>query len=143
MEFREYQTQDFAGVCELIRNELGYPVTSRDLEERIAQMHGDDRYRIFVASDGVSVTGFIGITIGLAFEIPGRIMTIIALAISQAHQGSGIGSSLVRKAEDFGMSCHVSAILVSSGILREAAHRFYEKQGFHKKGYSFMKQSTF
>jgi ribosomal protein S18 acetylase RimI-like enzyme len=141
MEFREYRMQDFDEVCELIRNELGYPVKITDLQDSIDQMQRDDHYRIFVATDGKSVVGFVGIAMGLAFEVPGSIMTIIALAVSQAYQGSGVGTALLQMAQEFGKTNHASVIFVNSGFPREAAHMFYEKQGFSKKGYIFMNEA--
>ena len=140
MEFREYMKKDLQGICELINDELGYSVSASDLEDRIAQMQNDENYQIFIAFDGKSVVGFIGLYLGLAFEISGRVMSIIALAVSRKHQCFGIGTALVQKAESFGKAHYASTILVNSGIARIAAHRFYEKQGFYKKGYSFMKK---
>ena len=31
MEFREFMKKDSPGICELINNELGYPVSTSDL----------------------------------------------------------------------------------------------------------------
>ena len=140
MEVREFVQKDLQEICGLIRNELGYPVSISDLADRIAQMQDDGNYRILVACVDESIVGFIGFYLGLAFEIAGRVMCIIALAVSERHQGCGIGTALVQRAENLGKSHQATAILVSSGISRSAAHTFYERQGFKKKGYSFIKQ---
>ena len=140
MELRAYMNRDLLEIRDLIQNELGYSISAHDLDDRITQMQKDGNYQINVATKNGSIIGFIGISMGFAFEIPGRVMNIIALAVSARHQGSGVGSALMRMAEDLGRANHVSAILVNSGMSREAAHRFYEKQGFNKKGYGFMKK---
>lgn len=66
-------------------------------------------------------------------------MRIIALAVKENSQGQGIGTKLVEQAELFAKENGVTVIGVNSGLKREQAHNFYEKQGFSKKGYSFAK----
>ena len=43
----------------------------------------------------------------------------------------------MQAAEEYGKMKEVTSVVLNSGLSREGAHQFYEKQGFHKKGYSF------
>ncbi|WP_316345323.1 GNAT family N-acetyltransferase [Clostridium sp.] len=142
IEIREFCTNDILGICKLINLELGYKVSIEDLKNRIMQMQEESNYNIFIALQNNQVVGFIGIQISLAFEISGKIMRIIALSISEKYQKQGIGRKLMQAAEEYGKMKQVTAVVLNSGLSREGAHKFYEKQGFYKKGYSFFKKYT-
>lgn len=139
MIFREFEQTDISAICELINCELGYSVTVNDLAIRINQMQKDKNYRIFVAADDNKVIAFIGLHIGLAFEFSSKVMRIIALAVKMEYQKQGIGEKLLQIAENYGAENKTAIIAVNSRLHRAGAHKFYEKQGFYKKGYSFAK----
>ena len=140
MQIRIFRNEDILGVCNLINLELGYDVSYEDLKIRISQMQEDENYIIFTAIDNEKIVGFIGLQICLAFEIAGKIMRIIALAVAHNFQRKGRGSSLIQEAERYANENNVSTILVNSGLKRIEAHQFYEKHSFYKKGYSFCKR---
>lgn len=139
MIFREFDCDDILEICELINCELGYNAAENDLSLRIKQMQDDKNYCIFVAENNNEVIAFIGIHIGLAFEYLGKIARIIAFAVKREYQRQGVGTKLLQTAESYLKEAHVELIAVNSGLHRIEAHRFYEKQGFYKKGYSFAK----
>lgn len=95
--------------------------------------------KIFVACDGDDVVGFIGCVTYLAFELDNEGMKIIALAVSKEYRGKGIGSKLIKTAEDRAKINDIGVILVNSGLQREKAHIFYENKGYRKKSYGFIK----
>lgn len=140
MEIRGFRNEDILGVCCLINSELGYDVSCEDLKAKILQMQKDKNYVILTAAHEEKVVGFIGLQICLAFEIEGKAMRIIALAVARHSQGQGIGSALIQEAEKYANENNISIISVNSGLKRTEAHRFYEKQSFYKKGYSFCKR---
>lgn len=141
MKIRTFRNEDILGVCSLINSELGYDVSCEDLKAQILQMQEDKNYMIFTAVNNEKIIGFIGLQICLAFEIKGRAMRIIALAVARDFQGQGVGRALIQEAEKYANNNNnVSIISVNSGIKRTEAHRFYEKQSFYKKGYSFCKR---
>lgn len=140
MEIRKFIQDDLSGICKLINSELGYNISNNDLGNRILQMQEANNYCIFVALEKNQVIGFIGTHIGLAFEISGKVMRIIALAVNSDYQKMGIGKRLIQEAEQFAIQNDVTVISVNSGLARTGAHIFYEKQNFHKKGFSFCKK---
>ena len=140
MEIREFRQSDISGICRLIGNELGYDVSVSELDFRIGQMMKEKHYHILIAEHDSRIAGFCGLQTSLAFEVPGRIMRIIALAVDAEYQREGLGARLLREAEEYGRKNRISLILVNSGLQRTGAHQFYEKQGFFKKGYSFCKR---
>lgn len=140
MNIRTFRNEDILGVCNLINSVLGYDVSFEDLKARILQMQEDKNYIIFTAVDDEKIIGFIGLQICIAFEVTGKAMRIIALAVARDFQGQGVGKALIQEAEKYANDNNVSIISVNSGIKRTEAHRFYEKQSFYKKGYSFCKR---
>lgn len=140
MEIRDFRQSDISGICRLINNELGYDVSVSELDFRIVQMMKEKHYHIFTAEHDSRIVGFCGLQASLAFEIPGRVMRIIALAVDAEYQRQGLGARLLREAEEYGRKNQTSLILVNSGLPRTGAHRFYEKHGFFKKGYNFCKR---
>ncbi len=139
MAVRAFMSDDITGINELLNNELGKEVSADELNATVSDMLSDENYRIFVAELEDEIVGFIGVHFGLAFEISGKVMRIIALAVKEKNQNSGIGTMLVGKAEECAKENGASVIGVNSGLQRLTAHSFYEKQGFLKTGYSFIK----
>ena len=132
---------DCAAIGKLIRNELGYPeVDDVSLAERLRQMESDPKHTTLVARKDGAVVGFIGLYTGIAYELEGTHMRILALAVDQACQNCGIGSLLLARAEALAAEHKVRYMMLNSGLQRLDAHRFYERHGYIKKGYSFRRK---
>lgn len=136
---REMEAKDVMGVVALIRNELGYDDISSDVYDRVIRIHNADKYLVFIAEDNGSVIGFVGIMRGLAFELDGEYVRVIALAVSRAYQSQGVGSKLEARVEQYAAETGANSIVISSGLNRNRAHVFYMNKGYQKKGYSFIK----
>ena len=139
MIISDYKREHLTGIYELLKNELGKNISVKTLESRIDKMSVDKNYKIFVAENNGETVGFVGLHMGFAFEFDGRVMRVIALAVKEEYQHSGIGTQLINACEEYAKQNGVTVIGVNSGMPRVIAHKFYEKQGFYKKGYSFIK----
>ncbi len=62
--------------------------------------------------------------------VSGKYGEIGGLIVSAKHQGRGIGTALVKAAEQWVLASDVQTILVRSRVIREAAHAFYVGQDF-------------
>lgn len=139
---RKAEPQDFPAIYTLMKNELGYPnLREADTFKRLEFFSSSDDWETFVALTGGEAVGFIGVTKCLAYNIDGYYTQIMAMAVSEKLQGSGIGTALVKKAEEWSMSHGITGIYVSSNIKRSSAHAFYEKNGYinSKQSYMFIK----
>ena len=139
MIIRNYTLEDIHAIKQLFKLSLGYEVSLDDLKQRINDMLSSGYYEILVAEDNSIVVGFIGLQKSLCFENPGIVLRIIALGVSNEFQGNGIGTKLIKGAEKYAKENNISVLLVNSGLKRLQAHKFYEKNLFDKKGYSFVK----
>lgn len=140
MIYRKYESKDISAIRDMLENDLGYSCELESLKKRIDEMISRGNYQIFVACDGDKVVGYIGCVSYLAFELENEGMKIIALAVSKKYRRKGIGSELLKTAEQWAKENNIEVILLNSGLPREGAHAFYESQGYFKKSYGFIKK---
>ncbi len=140
MIYRKYENRDISGVRDILENDLGYNCELDKLNNRIDEMLKRGNYQIFVACDGDKVVGYVGCVSYLAFELDNEGMKIIALAVSKEYRRKGIGTQLLKTAEQWAKENNIEVILLNSGLPRKDAHTFYESQGYFKKSYGFIKK---
>lgn len=136
---RELMLKDFTGVIGLIRNEMGYDDISSEIYDRIMKIYEHNDYITLVAEHDGTIIGFIGLMHGLAFELQGDYLRIIAMAVKREYQNQKIGLLLVQKAEEYAYSMKVSNIALTSGLNRADSHIFYKSLGYVKKGFCYVK----
>ena len=140
MIYRKYESKDVSAIRDILENDLGYKCELDRLNRRINEMLKRGSYQIFVACDGDKVVGYIGCVSYLAFELENEGMKIIAFAVSKEYRRKGIGTQLLKTAEQWATENNIEVILLNSGLPREDAHAFYESQGYFKKSYGFIKK---
>ncbi|MBQ8228565.1 MAG: GNAT family N-acetyltransferase [Clostridia bacterium] len=140
MTYRKYENNDISALRDILEKDLGYICKLDKLHTRVNEMIKRGNYQIFVACDGDKVVGFIGCVNYLAFELENEGMKIIALAVSKEYRRKGIGTKLLKTAEQWAKENNIEVILLNSGLPREDAHAFYESQGYFKKSYGFIKR---
>ena len=116
--------------------ELGYPATPAVLKERIEFLQRHPDHVVFVACDAGSVVGWVDVCIAHHLASDPR-AEIGGLVVSAAVRSRGIGARLVAQAEQWAKEQGLTGMLVRSRSTREAAHRFYLREG-----YSVNKTST-
>src|SRR5207302_1399412 len=115
---REVEIGDAAAVAEL-SEELGYPVTAAEMEERIRIFIAlRDRVACVACRDGV-VVGWIdvGVVQRLQTDAYGEIG---GLVVSSGCRSGGIGAELVRWAERWARERGLKKMVVRSQVAREA-----------------------
>ena|GEM_PF-158005 len=136
---REMDAKDVLSIVGLIRRDLGYDDIYSDVYDRVIRIYENENYKVFVADDGEKVIGFVGVMRGLAFELDGEYVRVIALAVSAEYRSKGVGSRLEERVEQYAGEIGANSIVLSSGLTRTRAHVFYGEKGYQKKGYSFIK----
>lgn len=139
MHIRELELKDFLGVVSLVKNELGCNDISSDIYDRIMRIYRDPHYVTFVAKSDAGIIGFVGLMRGMAFEMDGEYIRVIALAVKREYLEDGIAALLLGQAEDYALEIGAVSIALTSGLKRSDIHTFYEKMGYEKKGCSFIK----
>ncbi len=116
--------------------ELGYPVAVPEMEQRIDELRSSPDRIGFVACRSGTVVGWVDASIVRRLAA-GSYGEVAGLVVKDGFRDQGIGRELLREAERWVEGRGVSGMLVRSRTTREAAHRFYLREG-----YSVTKTST-
>lgn len=108
---------------------LGYPVDTRTMGARIARLTGSHDHGVFVACAGEDVIGWIHVSAVEHMQSEPR-AEIGGLVVADEWRSQGVGARLVARAETWARDAGFAELLVRSQIAREAAHRFYLREGF-------------
>ena len=137
---REIEEKDYLTLLSLWNNELGNKnVTAENIAPHYSRVKNDDRYKTYVALLENEVVGFISSAQTYAVGFDGSYMQIIALAVKIEKQNRGIGTKLIQSMENFAKEKRCYSIGLCSGFKRTEAHAFYERKGFNKGSYAFVK----
>ncbi|WP_440114578.1 N-acetyltransferase family protein [Paenibacillus sp. QZ-Y1] len=125
----------------ILMDQLGYPTTYVEMEERYAHIAADPNYATLVAEVRGRVVGLIGLQTSYLYEKNGRHCRIMALVVHDQFRGSGIGRQLILEAEQWAATHDVDSLSLNSGNRpdREAAHEFYRQMGFTAGSTGFSK----
>jgi len=120
-----------AEVAARLSGELGYPASTAAMEARIRNLASLPAHAVFVACIDDTVVGWIdvGVVYHLQTEPYGEIG---GLVVASGFRSAGVGRSLVIRAEEFTRQLGIGKMLVRSQIAREAAHRFYLRDGYER-----------
>ena len=139
MELRRLQIDD-APAAAALAGQLGYPTDAAQMEQRLALVAGSETDGLVGVFDGGGMLGWIHVQERRTLERD-PYAEICALVGDEAARGSGIGAALVEEAERWAAARGLGTIHVRSNVLRERAHRFYERRGYvrEKTAHAFTK----
>ena len=129
INIRPFQQTDVAAVVRL-SGQLGYPSSAQALADRAAELLASSSDAIFVAAgEADRVIGWIHIARRVLLE-SGPFAEILGLVVDEADRGHGVGRELVAQGESWACGAGLAEIRVRSNVIRDAARRFYERQGY-------------
>jgi GNAT superfamily N-acetyltransferase len=135
---RTARSRDAQAIVSLM-GQLGYPVSVEDVVERL---QGRRRSRqVFVATRDGRVLGWAAVSLEESF-VTGRGALIEGFVVDESARNEGIGAELLRSVERWARERGSATIRVLSNVIRERAHRFYERHGYGriKAQYNFDKR---
>ena len=135
-EIRDARDGDAEVLARLMRDE-GYPTSTEEMRSRLARISAHPYYDTLVAERGGRVVGALGMTVGHLYERNEDHAQIVALVVDPKHRSRGAGRALVEAAENRARRWGVRQIVLSSGVDRAEAHRFYGTIGYEATGYRF------
>src|SRR5262245_58006904 len=104
-------------------------MTAARAETQLAALAGQGDHALLVAASAGRLDGWIQVSFSRIFESPAT-AEIAGLVVDEDRRGAGIGPQLVSAAEDWARGRGCAAIRVRSNVVRERAHRFYEREGY-------------
>ena len=112
--------------------ELGYPSSAHEIVERLSHfLEREDHFVLVAADDSDTPVGWIHAFVAHRVETD-AFAEIGGMVVSEEHRGTGIGTQLLGKTEDWARSWKVRVIRVRSNVVREGAKDFYEGAGYEQ-----------
>jgi GNAT superfamily N-acetyltransferase len=122
-----------------LMTELGYKTRGSEMTMRMESIVVDPRYRTFVAVKQGRICGMIGTFCYYGYEHNDPSGRIIALVVASDSRDHGIGRQLLATAENDFAQRDIRRVAVNARFERKEAHKFYERFGYRRNGFRFVK----
>jgi len=133
-------TDEDIQACHPIMRELRPEIARDDFLGRVRAQEAAG-YHMAFARDNDNIVAVAGFRIGenLAW---GRHLYVDDLVTATDKRSMGYGSALLEWLRHYGIKHECRQFHLDSGMQREQAHRFYEREGLSKAGYHFVQSLT-
>jgi GNAT superfamily N-acetyltransferase len=140
LKIRRARSGDAQRIAELA-GQLGYPATAAQMRERLRGIKPVSQHAVLVAEtaeDGV--IGWVHVSRQPLLEVEIR-AEVNGLVVDERVRSAGTGARLLAAAEEWARKHGCKGMSVRSNVIRERAHKFYERNGYehYKTQKSFRK----
>jgi len=109
-----------------------------DAERIFSKINGYPNYAIYIAELDEKIVGTFALLIMDNLAHLGKPEGIVEnVVVHPQTQGHGVGKIMMKRAMEICTEAGCYKFVLSSNLIREQAHKFYESLGFEKYGYSF------
>jgi len=124
------EDDDVSTLAEL-SGQLGYPVDAAEMATRFARVRAEGLGEVLVATTSAvaGVLGWTHVVPRLQLEEP-PFAELAGLIVAESARGTGVGAALLAAAEGWAHAAGFAVMRVRSNVVRERAHRFYEREGY-------------
>ena len=140
MKIRRAKNADAAQIA-VLTGQLGYPATTAQIRERLRRIQPVSQNAVFVADAAkYGVIGWLHVSKEPLLESEMR-AEVNGLVVGEGQRSLGAGAQLLAAAEDWARKHDCESMSVRSNVIRERAHKFYERNGYehYKTQKSFRK----
>ncbi|MDO9266349.1 MAG: GNAT family N-acetyltransferase [Sulfurimonas sp.] len=137
MQIRELDLRELLMAYEVV-SQLRTTLTYNEFEDLIYEMRKSE-YKMIGIIDKEMLITYAGVAIQTNLYHK-RHLYIFDLVTDEKHRGEKYGAMMLEYLNDYAKMGMCENIVLSSGFQREDAHRFYEKNGFSKKSFVFLKE---
>jgi GNAT superfamily N-acetyltransferase len=140
LNIRRAKSSDAAQLAEL-SGQLGYPATAAQIRQRLRGIKPASDHTVLVAETAeAGVVGWLHVSRQPLLEmgIRGEVNTLV---VAEGQRSLGAGARLLAAAEEWARKHGCKGMSVRSNVIRERAHKFYERNGYehYKTQKSFRK----
>ena len=128
VNIREATASDAAALAAL-STQLGYPMQPGEAAERLIAL--GPAGTVLVAEEGGAVLAWIHVC-GIRFFQSPPFAEVGGLVVDEAARGKGVGKLLLEAGARWAAERGYRKLRVRSNVVREDAHRFYEREGFRR-----------
>ena len=126
---REAVITDAEDIYYINKTSLGYDYDFEKQKAKIEVVLNDKTQVIFVAECDNKVVGYIHL-VNYDVIYADNFKNCLGLAVDNDYKRNGIGSALLKQAENWAKENGAAGIRLCSGVEREKAHQFYQSQGY-------------
>jgi GNAT superfamily N-acetyltransferase len=137
IKIRRAKRRDAAHLA-VLAGQLGYPSTTAQITERLRNLSPISQHALFVAevqgsasyrSSQTRVIGWVHVSAVPLMDNDLR-AEVNSLIVAEGERSLGAGAQLLKTAEEWGRKHGCTGMNVRSNVVRERAHRFYERNGY-------------
>jgi GNAT superfamily N-acetyltransferase len=131
IRIRKARRSDAERIAQL-SGELGYPSTAAQIATRLRRLKPASKHAVFVAESSAAaadVVGWVHVSVAHLLESDLR-AEVNGLIVAEGQRSAGAGAKLLEAAEEWARRRGCLGMNVRSNVLRERAHKFYERQGY-------------
>jgi|SRR5579863_6198245 len=126
---RPAQPSDHARIAELA-GQLGYPSTQEEIARRLKGIKGSTEAAVFVAElETGEIAGWIAVFAYRTVEADAR-AEVSGLVVDERFRSQRVGEHLLARAEEWARENGCHTIGLRSNVIRDRAHKFYERHGY-------------
>jgi GNAT superfamily N-acetyltransferase len=131
IRIRKARRRDAARIAQL-SGELGYPASAEQIAARLRQLTPASRHAVFVAELPDSDAGLIGwVHVSTSHLLESDLRAEVnGLIVADGQRSAGAGAKLLQAAEEWARRRGCKGMNVRSNVIRERAHKFYERNGY-------------
>ncbi len=137
MEIRKCRREDVTSVYQLISELKNTQFNFDDFQKVYYTKLSDIKNYYAVAVKENNIIGFVSLVIDYQLHHVDKVGTIEELIVDSKSRSQGVGKMLLNHAVCYAREKKCDVVELTSGFSRENAHRFYEKNGFHKGSFKF------
>ena len=136
MQIRELDLKELQNVYEVL-SQLRVDLSYKEFEDLIYDMRHME-YKMIGIMDGEELIAYAGVAVQTNLYHK-RHLYVFDLVTDEKYRAKGYGKMMLEYLVDYAKMGMCENIVLSSGFAREDAHKFYEKNGFDKKSFVFLK----
>ena len=122
--------------------QLGYPTDASEVPQRLERMRERSGTTVFVAEDRGKPVGVVTVHLFQALHTSEPVAWLTALVVDESVRGSGVGSALVERAEEWAVRHGAKRLALTSHLRRKDAHEFYKRRQYEQTGVRLAKELT-
>nr|WP_277622848.1 GNAT family N-acetyltransferase [Sphingomonas telluris] len=119
--------------------ELGHPIEEAQVRANLELLSERSPLPLVATTNG-EVVAMCGLSAMVTVHRDAPVGRVSVMIVAEAHRGRGIGALLIAEAEKRLAALGCKILEVTSNVRRERAHQFYEKLGYERTSYRFMKR---
>jgi len=136
MQIRELDLKELYTAYDLVK-QLRVALSYKEFEDLIYDMR-EMEYKMIGIFDNEKLITYAGVSVQTNLYHK-RHLYVYELVTDEKYRGKKYGKMMLEYLHDYAKMGMCENIVLSSNLQREKAHQFYEKYGFSKKSFVFLK----